>query len=305
MFFYYYLIYILEMSGHLFGYVIPFKPEMKIREYDIFKSYYCGLCKELGSNYNQLTRFGLSYDFTFLSLLLSSLREDKDNVTKENCIAHVFKKQNIIKGNRELKYCADMSIILYYLKLIDDVKDDHSIKAFFLSLIYYLPYRKAKKKHNIKYLRIKKLLDNLSCLEKDNCNIIDMCAHNFGSIVRTIFQPEYIKDKDSLKILGWMGYNLGRWVYILDAYNDMEDDIKHNNYNPIICQYGTDEYGSNETKTNIEFILTYTLENVAKSFDLLNIKRNKCIIENIIFLGTRNIMENILYKGEERNEESI
>jgi hypothetical protein len=279
---------------------MPLKGELKINEYDVFKSYYCGLCKELGKSYNQLTRFGLSYDFTFLSLLLASLEKQKDYIKKEPCLANIFKKKPVILSNRNTKYCADLSIILYHLKLIDDWNDNKSIKAKLISLFYFIPAMRAKRKHKMKYLRIKKYLYTLTVLEKNNCNVMDKCADAFGKIMKYIFQPAYIKEENTKKVLGWLGYNIGRWIYILDAYDDMDIDIKENNYNPIIAQYG-----GKVKKEEIEFVLTYTLDSISKTYELLNIEKNKGILENIIFLGMRSKMDNILNKGEIENEESI
>lgn len=281
----------------MFGYVTPLKGELKINEYDVFKSYYCGLCKELGSSYNQLTRLGLSYDFAFLALLISSLEKERDSVKRESCFVNMFRKKKILVSNRNLKYCADLSIVLYYLKFIDDWKDNKSLKAKFASLIYVLPALRAKKKHKIKYLRIKKYLNDLTLLEKNKCDVIDKCADAFGNIMKYIFQPEYIDDYNTKRTLGWLGYNIGRWIYILDAYDDLEEDVEKNNFNPIIAQYG-----ERLEREQIEFVLTYTLDSASKALELLNIRKNKSIIENIIYLGMRGRMDNILNKGEKQDE---
>lgn len=100
----------------MFGYVVPYKDELKVREYKLFRAFYCGLCKTLGKSSNQLTRFGLNYDFTFLALLLTALDEDEPQINHEGCIVNPFKKNPLIKKNQHLEYAADLNVIFVFLK---------------------------------------------------------------------------------------------------------------------------------------------------------------------------------------------
>lgn len=294
----------------LFGYVFPYKEELKIKEYNVFKGYYCGLCKVLGKEFNQLVRLGLNYDLTFLALLLSSLNDERDVVRAEGCITNPIKKKPIVQSNIYLQYSAHMGIVLAYFKLLDDWKDEKSVKALLALLAYLLPVRKVKKAYNKKFNSIKKYLDQLSSLENNRCRVIDESAHTFAKLMGELAVPPFIEDESKKRVLTWLGYNLGRWIYILDAFNDIERDIKNNNYNPIILQY---EYNENENiedfktrvKEPIEFSLIYTLENIAKSFELLDIKYNKGLLENIIYIGTRHKMDMIMGKGGAKCEKSI
>jgi len=291
--------------------VIPYKSEMKMREYDVFKSYYCGLCKALGKEFNQAVRLGLNYDLTFLALLLSSLNEDKDTVRREGCIANPFKKKMIINENEGLTYSSHISIILSYFKLSDDWQDERAISSILASPIYLFPIRKAKRLYKDKYYHISELLKELSKLEKLNCNKMDESADVFGKLMEEVASAPFISDQTTIRVLKWLGYNLGRWIYLLDAFNDMEEDIKNKNYNPIITQY---QYKENEdikdfikrVREPLEFSLTYTLDNIAKSYELLNIKHNKEILDNIIYMGARHKMEQVLNKKEVKKlEKSI
>ncbi|EOD01376.1 hypothetical protein L21TH_0597 [Caldisalinibacter kiritimatiensis] len=294
----------------MFGYVTPHKAELKVKEYNLFKGYYCGLCKALGKEFNQLVRFGLNYDITFLGLLLSSLDERKETIRPENCIAAPFKKKPIVQPNKYIEYAANISVILFYFKLLDDWKDEKSLKALVASTAYLLPVYKAKKVYKDKYISIKSDLKRLTELEKKKCKSIDESADAFARLMGTIAVPNFIKDEKTSRVLNWLGYNLGRWIYILDAFNDIEKDIKKNNYNPILLQYNYKNNESvgqfiNRVKEPIEFTLTFTLDNIAKSYELLDVKRNRSIIENIIYMGTRHKMQQILYKGVVKNEKSI
>ena len=290
---------------------MPYKSEMKIKDYNMFRGYYCGLCKTLGKNYNQLVRMGLNYDLSFLAITLSSLEEDRDTVKFESCISTPLKKKMIVDTNRSLEYTSNISIILIYFKLLDDWKDEKSIKSLLANIPFSISIRKAKKHCNSKYVDISRKINELSKLENDNCEIVDEVADKFGRLMESIAIPDFIEDESTRRILKSLGYNLGRWIYILDAFDDIESDIKSGSYNPILLQYQYKE-GENinlfleRIKDSMEFSFIFTLENISKSFELLNIKHNRAILENIIYMGMRSRMDNIFNKkGGKEFEKSI
>ncbi|MBQ7901463.1 MAG: hypothetical protein IJ365_05825, partial [Clostridia bacterium] len=127
----------------MFGYINIYKDELKVKEYNDFRSYYCGLCKALGKRYNQLVRLGLNYDLTFLAILLDSMYDEQAKCDKLGCIKNLAKKKTVI-DNKAVDFAADMSIILTYYKLADDVRDDKSIKAFFAAVPYWFAVKKLK-----------------------------------------------------------------------------------------------------------------------------------------------------------------
>lgn len=289
----------------------PYKSEMKIKEYNMFRAYYCGLCKTMGSEYNQLTRMGLNYDLSFLSLLLSSLEKDLDKVRIEKCIAHPISKRMVVEENESLKYTSSISIMLIYFKLLDDWKDDRSVKSLLANIPFSRAVKKAQRQEGEKFKIIREKLDDLSKLEEDKCAEIDEVAHDFAKLMEKISSPDFIKDKDTRRILGVLGYNLGRWIYILDAFDDLEEDMRDKTYNALLLQHNYREGDDIEAfiekvKPSIEFSLTLTLENIAKSFELLEIRHNREILENIIYLGMRSKMDRIFNeKGGENIEQSI
>ena len=295
----------------MFGYVTPYKSELKIREYNIFRAHYCGLCKTMGREHNQLVRMGLNYDLSFLSILLSSLEREKDNINLEKCISHPIRKRMVIEQNKSLKYTSSISIILIYFKLLDDWNDDRSFKALIANIPFNIAIKKAKGENRDKFYCIKEHLSKLSQLEKDNCSEIDQVADVFGKIMEEISSPEFVRDEKSKRILKCLGYYLGRWIYITDAFDDIKDDIEKRAYNPLLLQFkyqgGEDiDLFIEKTRKSIELSLTFTLENISKSFELLDILKNREILENIIYLGMRNKMEMVLNKkGEKKIDKSI
>jgi len=278
----------------MFGYVKVNKDELKVREYDVFKSYYCGLCMTLKSEYGYFSRFCLNYDSVFLALLLSSVLEDEYDCKKSICMAHPLTKKAIMKKNKSLSYSAAVMVILALLKLEDDIKDEHSVKAF----LSYIALTKAKSKVKKRYKNLYELCRNeinkLSVLEKNNCCDIDEVSDVFAHLLQILFVPDFVKDENIRRILSHIGYMLGRFIYILDAYEDIEKDKKKKCFNPFLTD------GKSYKKEELLELLTLNLSSIANSYELLNIKINKPILDNIIYLGLSGVLDKTL-KGEEEN----
>ena len=273
----------------MFGYVKINKDELKMREYNVFRSYYCGLCKTLKTEYGYFSRFGLNYDSVFLALLLSSVTEDEYDCTREICMAHPLEKKAIAKTNRSLSYSAAVMMILAFLKLEDDIRDEHSIKAAIEYFLLIGARRKIKKRCGELFDTCRKEINKLSALEKNNCNDIDKLADSFAHLLEILFVPDFLHDETQKRIIGHMGYLIGRFIYIADAYEDIEKDRKKKNFNPFLINC--------PKKEEIKELLTFNLSSLAGSYELLNLKINKPILDNIIYLGLSGVMDK-LTEGE-------
>lgn len=278
----------------MFGYVTPLKPELKIREFEVFRSYYCGICMSIKKDFGNIPRMTLNYDMTFLGLLLDSLQDEDVNVEIKRCMAHPFKKKPIILNNKALSYAAAMNVSLIYYKLLDDVKDEKSTKSKVGALVLS-PY---KNKFNRNVTDINDIIEDnlkaLSILEKDkNFASIDEIAHPFSIIVAKILElySEELKDNsEELRMdLFDLGYALGKWIYLIDALDDLKEDMEKGKFNPISFLFN-DENKSyedliEEIKPRMEFTILNCGYNCKAALDKLPVKRNKEILENIISLG--------------------
>lgn len=276
----------------MFGLINVYKNELKIKDYELFKSYYCGLCKSLGKHYNQFVRLGLSYDMTFLAILADSLSEEAPCISVEGCVKHIGKHK--ICKNEAIEFSADMSILLTYHKLTDDICDEKSIKSFLARIPYYRAFRKVSAKHPKVSDSIKKSLLKLSELERSKCSNIDEVADPFATLTASMFSSW----NDSLSDIG---YNIGRFIYIADAYSDIEYDYNKNQYNPYLCKYGIEYINSEEVKKSAMASLNMTLHAISDSYVSLNIKKNKDLLENIIYMGLRNVYDTIFKMTEVKN----
>ncbi len=284
----------------MFGYVVPCKGQIGEDCYEVFTSYYCGLCKAMGKQCSQASRLGLSYDITFLSLLLSSVSEEEPDIKAEPCMIHPFKKRKCVKNNKATDYGACMGVLLSYLKLLDDWQDEHSIKALGGMAVFVFGVIRARRKYPKEYKYIRDCLDELSALEKKNCTDIDRIADCFARILQKLFTPAFVEDNNTRRVLEWLGYNLGRWIYVLDAVNDLEKDYKSGSYNPLLIKDIEDiTEHRKRTAENQEISLTFTLENIASSFELLKVYRNQELLYKIIHDSLRIKQKNILNIGEQ------
>lgn len=292
----------------MFGYILPEKPEMKIKEYELFRAYYCGVCKSLGKRSGQLKRFLLNYDSAFLAVLLTAVSGEIPVVKRETCIAHPVVKRHVVKNSGIVDYASDINVLLAYYNLEDDKQDEGSVKSHAGTILLRRAFKKLKGKYAAKCDIIENRLKELHTLEKENCASMDMAAEPFAKLMEevTAYEP-LCHDRKTCDILRWIGYNLGKWIYLLDAYDDIEDDIKEKSYNPLVFQFGYTDGTAAEFKKRIrdrvEFNLTYSMDQIAKAYELLEVKNNAGILENIIYMGMLRKSEKILGVGSCRKVE--
>ena len=277
----------------MFGYVRINKMDLTFREYEHYKSYYCGLCKYLKENHGGISRLGLNYDITFLIVILSAIYKPKTNIFEEKCIVSPFKnKKKII--NEITEYAASMNILLTYYKLQDNLLDDKGIKDIFAYNLYKNKLSLAHKKYPHKSNIIREQMNLLNQLEKDKECSIDKISNSFGEIMGEIFSYKDDEYEDDLRKIG---FNIGKYIYILDAYEDLEEDYKKGRYNPFI------EYinNKNELKLKVDRLISISLGLLSSSIDNLKLQLNRGIIENIVYSGVYLRYKNILEKGCENN----
>jgi len=293
----------------MFGYIRLEKEELKIKEYYLFRSYYCGLCQELKQRYGHLSRLLLNYDLTFLGLFLSSLNNADEKLLKHKCLLHPLRNQTILVDNHYLAYAADLNVLLVYHKFKDDWTDDRSLVSWGLVKAIKRSYRQASQKHPEINILIEKKIKELADLEKDRCPNIDAVSHVFAQIIEGLCPRSEVTGTGSQKALQWFCYNLGKWIYLADAFNDLSADVKRNRYNPFIFSYGYQgeqiEVFTELIKAKVQFLLFYTLSQIGQAYELLTVPKNQGLLENIIFLGMRRKTENLLNqrsceKGEKR-----
>ncbi len=278
----------------MFGYVTPLKEELKIREYEDFKSYYCGLCFHIKKHFGNLPRMILNYDMTFLALLLDSLSPQETFPVQKACMTNPIRKKPVLLHNDALTYAAAMNVALVYFKLLDDKLDDHSFKSRLLAL-GLTPYKnKFPVSMQTIYTMIEENLSYLTALENNKTFAsIDEIAHPFALIVAHLFKDypfEIIADSPRTREhLFQFGYCLGKWIYIIDAVDDLEKDMRNNKFNPLDFLYNKENLTFEALFPKIKDRISFTLLNCGASvkdhLNALPLQRNETILENIISFG--------------------
>ncbi len=264
----------------MFGYVNVLQDELKIKDYKVFKAYYCGLCKQQGKLCGSVTRLGLTYDFAVLAIILDGIAETGCEITPGRCMLHPLQKRAVAGECDALTYCAYMSVALSYYKMKDDLKDGGFSKSLPVMPFFGHSTKKIVKLFSKKTEKIKNHLDNIAKFEDAGCKDIDLPAYEFGQLMAELFDM----NSDNI-VLNQLGYNIGRWIYIIDAIDDFEKDVKKGRYNPF------------ETKQDIKKSLNslwYNMSEIAAAYELLDFKRNKDIVDNVIYLGIKNKTNTII-----------
>lgn len=257
----------------MFGYVVVNKPELKIREFEIYQGYYCGLCKSIKNRYGNIKRFTLNYDLTFVALLLSSLDLNDPTVTQENCIVHPTQKKKIYH-DEYIDYCADMTLLFSYYKCKDDWIDDHKKSAWLLKKILSNSYKNVLSKYPNKCEKILSSLNQLTYYEQSNEKNIDVVSNCFGEVMGEVL---CFKNDEWHPILRKVGHALGKFIYLMDAYDDMNEDQKKKEYNVFLHYPNIEE--------TIDEILTTIMTDCLEAYENLPIVENDDLLKNIICSG--------------------
>lgn len=266
----------------MFGYVTAYRPEMKMKDFYKYKAYYCGLCHVLEERHGLRGQVTLTYDMTFLVTLLTSLYEPKTVHEKHRCMVHPLKEHDML-FNEITEYAADMNIVLTYYHFLDDWKDEKSKTALVGLHTYRKLYRQVEEKYPKKCRVIRKCLAKLQNYEKAGETDIDAVSGCFGKLMGELFL--FRKDVWS-KNLWKMGFYLGKFIYILDAYDDLEKDRAQGSYNPLLKM--ADEEGYEE---RCRQMLTMILAECSNCFEMLPCVENIDILRNILYVGVWNKFE--------------
>lgn len=277
----------------MFGYVVMNKPEIKFKDYDVYRSFYCGLCRELRERYGISGQISLTYDMTFVILLLSGLYEPPNRKGKSRCILHPVCKHPVRK-NEFTEYAADMNVLLTYYKCMDDWKDEKKFLRFAYAGFLKGKSKKVKALYREKADAIMRYLNRLSELEQAGEKDIDRMAGCFGKIMEEIFVYRHDQWEPSLRR---MGFFLGKFIYLLDAYDDVEKDVKNGNYNPF-----SETYIMKEFPEQVRQILLLMLAEACREFEKLPIIKYGDILRNILYSGVWCRFEDVSKKRREEQE---
>ena len=286
---------------------MPYTNELKVRELNLFRSYYCGLCKEITARYGQAARFALTYDCAFFALALSSIHNEKTCICAKRCPVHPLAKRPVKQTSPALASAAAANTILAYHKLADDRHDEGGITPVLASATLYRAYRKARKDDPDFDTIVREKINELTQLEKTNCDNLDQAAEPFAQMMAAITSTLHNESSERVQAERF-GYCIGKWLYLIDALDDIEKDMLSGSYNPFIAvgrPHEDETFVSfhDRMKHRAERLLLHILAETADAYEKLAIPVNNGIFENVIYIGMRKTTEDIIERRRRTNNE--
>lgn len=278
----------------LFGYVEPDKAQLRLWEYEQYRAVYCGLCRSMGRHTGTLSRLTLNYDYVFLAMLRSALLGITPSFAPSRCAIHPLKRQAIASDDEALRYCAEVSLLLTYHKMLDDIADSRGAKRLASSLarpFCALSLRRLKG-YDALCKHIKEKLDRMAMLEREHCKSPDECAELFGEIMSELL-AHGLDDEKTRRIARELGRSVGRYIYLADALDDMDEDEKNGDYNPFLEMYGKD------APTHLDRIKTAVL------LELTRLEAALALVDFSTCPGYGNIVNNIIYSGMPQKTDAL
>lgn len=275
----------------MFGYVRPVLDRLDEEQREAYQSAYCGLCHALGDRHGWLARFTLQYDFTFLAILLAAGEADRPSCRR--CPAHPWRKPRACLAGGRLDDAADESLILTWHKLSDDVADHGPVAG--------LPYRLLRRLFRRAYRRAaraqpgfdRQVREGLACLgrmERERSPELDRAADAFAGILSHT-ACVYPADSPTGRALGELLYHVGRWIYLMDAWDDLDEDGKRGRYNPLDARF---QGRAREERDYLETTASHSLRLAGSAANLMELGRWTPIVENILYLGLPAVQRAVL-----------
>ena len=279
----------------MFGYVIPDKPNMFMKDFSLYRAYYCGLCKGIGHECSQCMRFMTNYDVTFLSILLHGVLGEEVTIKNEGCVLSPLKKKPIAKYTPLMLRIVDVNTMLAHYKCVDDIRDNKSVSKRIVDggMIRRHFKRAVRREPEIAAMMETRFRAQRE-LEAEGTASIDRVADPFADILRETTRmlagDKYTTD------LGDMMYGIGRLVYIMDAIDDVEEDSQKGEYNPFLVGY---EFTSAEQfrcdrGEELKFLLYTAYNTIKEHYKGVKLLSNEGVITNIIWYGLYARIEEIL-----------
>lgn len=272
----------------MFGYVLPLRGELKVRELESYQAAYCGLCHALGRRCGFLSRFILNYDFAFLAMLLAP-EGDEPDLGRKRCIACPLRGKTVCRSGAHYDLAADESVVLTYWKLRDNVQDSSlwkGLPARFLSLCLRPAYRKAARRCGTFDRSVADSLKELRALEQAGSPSLDRTADTFARILQAAAPATAQPERD--RTLGQLLYHVGRWIYLVDAWDDLTEDRASGGYNPLLTRYPDGPEGHRE---DLRLTLKHSLNLAVSAANLTDFGHWNGIILNILCLGLPGVEE--------------
>ena len=252
------------------------KEELRFREFDRYRGFYCGLCRAIGQRCGAPSRLALSYEMTFLSLLLTSLYESDTREDMRRCALHPVSKR-LMLHNEAIDYCADLSALISYYDLRDGWEDEKNPAALAASELLRRAAKRAGQALPRQREAVERYVEKLHEVERRKDDNLDAAANLTGEMLAELCvmrEDAYARD------LREMGFYLGKFIYLCDSYEDLEKDEKKRGYNPLLSRRDNPDFAG-----DCEMMLGDMMARAARAFERLPLLQDADILRNILYSG--------------------
>lgn len=284
----------------MFGYLLPDKQELKVKDFALFRAAYCGVCRAIKLNYGELPRFAVSYDAAVLAVLLIGCAGGEPVARKRVCALNLVKGKPVYEGHEALGYAAAVSVMLAWGRLKDAWADEKKLLALPAMGALARANRKACRDYPVPAALIGQCLADLTALEQANCAEIDRPADAMGNLMSGVMTSGSGMNPAMKVLLRSVGYHLGRWIYLVDALDDYTKDRKSGAYNPIAAMGGEDRHIELAKQTCL-----YAASQAAAVFDLMEFEWGREVIHNVMYSGMPRAFERVMNKEKTRNDRPV
>ena len=278
----------------MFGYITVNRAELKVKESAAYDAYYCGLCHALHGLHGRAGQLTLTYDMTFLVILLNGVYEHEMHEKTGRCLVHPM-KQHTERWNDFSSYCADMNVLLAYHNLLDDWQDDRKFSRYAAAQLLSKTYRGISEKYPRQHQAVVDYMKALSVCEKGCSDNVEEAACLTGKMLAEIF---VCREDAWASDLRQMGFFLGKFIYLMDAYEDIDDDIANACYNPFMRFREREDFDD-----YCKQILTMMIAECSREFEKLPILTHAEILRNILYSGVWCRFEVICEKRQSVNNQ--
>ena len=268
----------------MFGYVRPSLGRLSQEDMARFSAMYCGLCRALGRRCGKAASLILNYDFTFLAVLLAE--GEAEDPLHGRCVVHPLQGRDYFPGNDALDLAADCSVILAWWQLKDAIADSGGLAAKYRSAALLLKpaYERARRSRPDFDRSTRRQLEELSRLEAERCPSMDQAADTFALLLQSAAGE--VEDSVKRRVLEQMLYHLGRWIYLVDAADDLAEDFSSGSYNPLIYRYGlTEGKLSKEARESLVLSLDHSIRLMGAACELWDFGVWTPVIQATVYEG--------------------
>lgn len=277
----------------MFGYIRTDTPHLYIKDDILYRAMYCGVCKGIASVCGQSARFGLSYDLTFLSVILHNIKGIDVKIEKQHCLTHCIRSRQMAEVDELTRQIGALNTLLSYYKCIDDISDGDGGKA--KRLLFKKGFKRAKKQYPEIEKIVRKNLQEQQKRERAKTDNLDLASDATATIMAQF--SDYVLQDSATEYTRNLFYAVGKWIYLIDALDDYDKDKKKGAYNPFIAQYGApcrEKLVKSDLGEEVRYVFRSLFFDIRENLAQIKFHFNRDLSDNILLLGLPKTTENVI-----------